>query len=39
MIVKEQGLRIAGLMVAMIVPTAFLIGGLANLALRGMGVQ
>jgi ferrous iron transport protein B len=39
MIVKEQGLRIAGLMLAMIVPTAFLIGGIANFALRALGVQ
>jgi ferrous iron transport protein B len=38
MIVKEQGLRIAGLMLAMIVPTAFVIGGIANLALRALGV-
>ncbi len=38
MIVKEQGLRIAGLMLALIVPTAFVIGGVANLALRALGV-
>jgi ferrous iron transport protein B len=38
MIVREQGLRIAGLMLAAIVPTAFLVGGLANLALRAIGM-
>jgi len=39
MIVKEQGLRVAALMLAMIVPTAFLVGGIANHALRALGVS
>jgi len=34
MMVKEQGLKIAAAMVAIIVPFAFFIGGLFNLALR-----
>ncbi|TAH52098.1 MAG: ferrous iron transporter B, partial [Betaproteobacteria bacterium] len=34
MIVKEQGLRTAATMVAMIVPTAFLVGGVLNYMLR-----
>lgn len=34
MIVKEQGLRTAALMLAMIIPTAFLVGGLLNQILR-----
>lgn len=34
MIVKEQGLRTAALMLAMIMPTAFLIGGILNHILR-----
>jgi ferrous iron transport protein B len=37
MIVKEQGLRVAALMVAMIMPTAFAVGGVANLVLRAVG--
>jgi ferrous iron transport protein B len=36
MMVKEQGTKTAMLMVAMIVPFAFFIGGLFNLALRAM---
>lgn len=38
MIVKEQGLRIAVAMIALIVPTAFLVGGVANMTLRALGV-
>ncbi len=34
MIIKEQGLRIAATMLAMIVPTAFLVGGVLNFVLR-----
>lgn len=34
MIIKEQGLRTAAAMVAMIVPTAFLVGGVLNYILR-----
>ncbi len=34
MIVKEQGLKVAALMLAMIIPTAFLIGGVLNHGLR-----
>ena len=34
MIVKEQGMRVAALMLAMIIPTAFLVGGLLNHGLR-----
>ena len=34
MIVKEQGLRVAALMLAMIIPTAFFIGGVLNHGLR-----
>ncbi|MFN4064065.1 MAG: nucleoside recognition domain-containing protein, partial [Parazoarcus communis] len=34
MIVKEQGLRTTALMLAMIMPTAFLVGGLLNHTLR-----
>lgn len=34
MIIKEQGLRTAATMVAMIVPTAFLVGGVLNHILR-----
>ncbi|HNC67806.1 MAG TPA: ferrous iron transport protein B [Thauera aminoaromatica] len=30
MIIKEQGMKVAALMLAMIIPTAFLIGGLLN---------
>jgi len=37
MIVKEQGLRVAALMVAMIMPTAFAVGGVANLVLKAAG--
>ena len=36
MMIKEQGLRIAATMVAVIVPFAFLIGGLFNLLLRSL---
>ena len=36
MMVKEQGMKIAVAMVAVIVPFAFLIGGLFNLALRAL---
>ncbi|HRE17586.1 MAG TPA: nucleoside recognition domain-containing protein, partial [Rhodocyclaceae bacterium] len=36
MMIKEQGWKIAGAMVAMIVPFAFLIGGLMNLLLRAV---
>ena len=34
MIVKEQGLRVAALMLAMIIPTAFFVGGVLNHGLR-----
>ena len=34
LIVKEQGMRVAALMLAMIIPTAFLVGGLLNHGLR-----
>ncbi len=34
MIIKEQGMKVALLMLAMIIPTAFLIGGLLNHGLR-----
>jgi ferrous iron transport protein B len=34
MIVKEQGLRVAALMIALIMPTAFAVGGITNLLLR-----
>jgi len=34
MIVKEQGMKVAALMLAMIIPTAFLVGGLLNHGLR-----
>ncbi len=34
MIVKEQGVKVAVLMLAMIIPTAFLVGGLLNHGLR-----
>ena len=34
MIIKEQGMKVAALMLAMIIPTAFLIGGLLNHGLR-----
>jgi ferrous iron transport protein B len=34
MIIKEQGARTAALMVAMIMPTAFIVGGLLNRVLR-----
>jgi ferrous iron transport protein B len=37
MIIKEQGLRIATLMLAIIIPTAFFIGGLVNHFLRFVG--
>jgi ferrous iron transport protein B len=37
MIIKEQGLRTAALMLAIIVPTAFFIGGLVNHFLRLIG--
>jgi ferrous iron transport protein B len=37
MIGKEQGVRVAALMVAMIVPTAFAAGGVANLVLKAFG--
>ena len=36
MIVKEQGLKIAAAMLALIIPFAFLIGGLLNLLLRAI---
>jgi ferrous iron transport protein B len=36
MIIKEQGLKIAGAMLALIVPFAFLIGGLLNHLLRAV---
>ena len=36
MMVKEQGLKTAMAMLGMIVPFAFLIGGLFNLALRAI---
>ena len=36
MIVKEQGLKIAAAMLALIIPFAFLIGGLLNLLLRAV---
>jgi ferrous iron transport protein B len=36
MMVKEQGLKIAAAMVAVIVPFAFFIGGLFNIALRAL---
>jgi len=36
MIVKEQGLRIAALMLAMIMPTAFIVGGVTNFVLRAL---
>jgi ferrous iron transport protein B len=38
MMVKEQGLKVALAMVAVIVPFAFLVGGLFNIALRALGV-
>ena len=38
MMVKEQGLKTALTMLGLIVPFAFLIGGLFNLALRALGV-
>lgn len=34
MIVKEQGMKVAALMLTMIIPTAFLVGGLLNHGLR-----
>jgi ferrous iron transport protein B len=37
MIVREQGLRIAAAMLAIVVPFAFLVGGLLRLALVGIG--
>ena len=37
MIVKEQGVRTAALMLALIMPTAFAIGGLTNVVLRALG--
>ena len=37
MMVKEQGLKVAAAMVAVIVPFAFLVGGLFNIALRALG--
>jgi ferrous iron transport protein B len=36
MIVKEQGVRIAAAMLALIIPFAFFVGGLLNLALRAL---
>jgi len=36
MMVKEQGLKTAATMVALIVPFAFLVGGLFNIALRAL---
>ncbi len=36
MIVKEQGLRTAALMLALIMPTAFAVGGAANFVLRAL---
>jgi ferrous iron transport protein B len=38
MMVKEQGVKVALGMVAVIVPFAFLIGGLFNIALRALGM-
>jgi ferrous iron transport protein B len=37
MIVKEQGLRVAMLMLALIMPTAFIVGGVTNFVLRTIG--
>lgn len=37
MIVREQGLRIAAAVLAIVIPFAFLVGGLLRLALNGMG--
>lgn len=34
MIVKEQGVKVAALMLAMIIPTAFFVGGVLNHGLR-----
>ena len=34
MIIKEQGMKVAALMLAMIIPSAFLVGGLLNYGLR-----
>ena len=34
MIVKEQGLKVAVVLLALIIPTAFLIGGILNHLLR-----
>lgn len=39
MMVKERGLKAAALMVAFIVPFAFLVGGAVNFILRALGVQ
>ncbi|MCX7894442.1 MAG: hypothetical protein N2447_00590, partial [Thermoanaerobaculum sp.] len=39
MMIKERGLKTALAMVAFIVPFAFLVGGLVNLALRALGVS
>lgn len=36
MIVKEQGIRIAGAMLTLIIPFAFFIGGLLNHLLRAV---
>lgn len=36
MIVKEQGMRTAMLMLALIMPTAFIVGGVANFVLRAL---
>jgi ferrous iron transport protein B len=36
MIVKEQGAKTAAAMVALIVPFAFFVGGMFNLALRAL---
>ena len=38
MIVKEQGLQVAALIVAMVVPLALLVGGLVRIALVSLGI-
>ena len=38
MMIKERGVAAAAAMVAFIVPFAFLVGGLLNWVLRGLGV-
>ena len=39
LIIKEQGIKTAFLMIAFILPFAFLVGGILNLILRGLGVN